>query len=226
VTSRDGGTSWSLADSDIRAAGQNTCDFKTAPISTELYAITSAESCNTEGLPPLSLWYSSESGAHWARVGTLPSGAASGIAVVPQASGQSLLYIHMPAAFEQGHGVTVNSGPTSLHASTDGGKTWRAAPSGGIPSATPYPTLPLGVLSDGTVIEGFHGQGDGIHTPPITLFGWRYGQSAWRQVAPTLDAQILSLTIAPGARGDTFWATVNSSTSPQSSDISIESFKP
>jgi hypothetical protein len=231
VASHDGGATWSLVDSQILDGQGSVCDFMPAPTGGEVYAISYVDNCAPLGLPDLevSLWHSGDSGKHWARVGALPPKAAFGIAVVPQATGPALVYIHMPPATQQGRGTSVQDGPTSLQVSTDGGHTWHKAPSAGIPSTTPYPNpgLPLGVLSDGTVIQGFAGSGSDTSAPLATLYGWKVGQSSWVRIAPQLDAWLLSLTVAPGpgASGDTLWAVVNDNNSSQPYNIHIESYK-
>jgi hypothetical protein len=137
-----------------------------------------------------------------------------------------LLYIQMPPAVVQGHGASINYGPTNLHASTDGGQTWHAAPSDGIPSGW-SPSEPMGVMSDGTVIENFESVApDG--SASSQLYGWKLGGSAWQSVAPKLDAGLFTLEVVPDSTGvDTLWAalTLSEDTSTQTVSVAIESYR-
>jgi hypothetical protein len=226
VSSDDGGAIWHLADGDIRNAGDAICDFAPSPSGGDIYAITTAQGCSQMSFAQEDLWHSADSGAHWSHVGALSTPAAFGMEVVPQASGYPLLYLQMPPATVQGRGASIDYGPTNLHASTDGGKTWHAAPSAGVPSGW-SPSEPLGMLSDGTVIESFESvAADG--SAASQLYGWKLGGSAWQPVAPKLDAAVFTLVTVPDSSGvDTLWAalTLSWDTSAQTVTVGIESYR-
>jgi hypothetical protein len=236
IRSDDGGTTWHLADGDIRNAGDAVCDFAPSPSGGDIYAITTAGGCSQMTVPPEDLWHSPDGGAHWSHVGALSTSAAFGMAVVPQAGGAPLLYIHMPPGVVQGHGTSISYGLTNLHASSDGGKTWHAAPSAGIPDGWSPPSLPMGVLSDGTVIESFKSpySVDGSTTSQASqLYGWKLGESAWQPVAPkidspTLDGGIFTLVTVPDSSGvDTLWAALvlSEASATNTVTVGIESYQ-
>jgi hypothetical protein len=180
VTSVDGGAHWALANHEIRAAGNEVCDFSAAASGSDVFAITTTDSCGGESWPPMYLWHSRDAGAHWTLVGRLPTNAWLGMAVVSQPSGQPLLYIHLPQPTVQSHMSGITDSPTALMASADGGATWTAAPASGISDPTrPSPDPgPLGMLSNGMVIE-FYGA-----PQAAALYGWKLGETTWRMVAP------------------------------------------
>jgi hypothetical protein len=168
VVSTDGGLNWSYADGGLASSGQNICDYAATPSGSTLFAVTSA-GCNNEGAPPAFLWRSADAGAHWAKVGQLPGNAEMGMIAVSRDNGQSpLLYINMaketcttsPYISKPDAGSCgIDVSPANLQVSADGGKTWKAAPIQGFPTAQPNKTLqnpgaPLGVLSDGSVLFG------------------------------------------------------------------------
>jgi hypothetical protein len=200
LTSADGGVHWTLADHAIRVAGHNVCDFDAAPGGNDVYAITSTQSCGSETVPTAYLWHSTDKGTHWTKVGALPANAWLGLAVVAQAQGQPLLYLHLPNVTVQGHGTSMTDGPTSLRVSANGGKTWTAAPAAGITATSRPYTGPLCVLSDGTVVENY---GD-----PMTsaLYGWKIGDAAWHQVTGQINGQVSQVLVVPQGGTDTLVA--------------------
>jgi hypothetical protein len=89
--------------------------------------------------------------------------------------------------------------PTELLASTDGGKTWSAAPAQGIPAGSD--SLyggPIGVLSDGSVILAF---GSEPNINITTFYAWKVGEASWHQLAPTFTGYIDDLLVLPGSGG-------------------------
>jgi hypothetical protein len=227
VTSADGGAHWTLADQGIRAAGYNVCDFSAAPSGADVFAITATQSCGNESAPPIYLWRSADAGAHWTKVGQLPANAWLGMAVVARAQGQPLLYIHLPQVTVQGHGTSITDGPTSLKVSADGGKTWTAAPVAGIPGGgvtRPY-SGPLCVLSDGTVVENY---GEPTAT---ALYGWKLGDTTWRQVAPQIKGDVRQVLVVPQGGSDAFVAVTvagyaQSGQSITGETITVQSYLP
>jgi hypothetical protein len=215
VTSADGGAHWTQVDHDIRAAGYYVCDFSAAPSGSDVFAITATESCGGEGGPPIYLWHSADAGAHWTKVRQLPANGWRRMAVVPQPSGQPLLYIQLPQITPQNHMDAITDGPTRLMVSADGGKTWTAAPAGGISGPTESPSGPLCVLSDGTVIEYF------FDPTTAALYGWRLGETTWRMVATPFKGDLRQLIVARQGESDALLAMTSGA-----KGITIQSFLP
>jgi hypothetical protein len=215
VTSADGGAHWTQADRDIRAAGQYVCDFSAAPSGGDVFAITATESCGGEGGPPIYLWHSADAGAHWTKASQLPTNGWRRMAVVPQPSGQPLLYIQLPQITPQNHMDAITDGPMHLMVSADGGKTWTAAPASGVSGSTESPSGPLCVLSDGTVIEYF---GD---TTTAALYGWRLGETTWRMIAPPFKGDMRQMFVARQGESDALLAMTSGG-----NGITIQSYLP
>jgi hypothetical protein len=64
-------------------------------------------------------------------------------------------------------------------------------------------------LSDGSIIASFIPQGINNVNDDLggsVLYGWKEGDVAWHQIAPTLTKALSALTIVPGSDGlDTLW---------------------
>ncbi len=220
VTSADGGGAWTLADSALRAAGANICDFAPSPSGSDVFALASQQGCDNEALPPLTLWHSADAGAHWSKVSATSSNLSEGMQVVAQASGSQLLYIHMPQTTAVPHTVQMTNDATSLRVSADGGKTWTSAPSAGAPNGATPVTGPLATLRDGTVVEGM---GD-ANAP--ALYGWKLGDTAWHLVAPALKGQVAQLLVIAHGSADeliAITATPSSQTHPM---YAVQSYVP
>jgi hypothetical protein len=215
VTSVDGGAHWTQANHDIRAAGQYVCDYSAAPSGSDVFAITATESCGGESAPAIYLWRSADAGAHWTKVRQLPANGWRRMAVVPQPSGQPLLYIQLPQITPQNHMDAIADGPTHLMVSADGGKTWTAAPASGISGSTESPSGPLGVLSDGTVIQYF---GDTTTAP---LYGWRLGATTWQMIATPFKGDLRQLIVARQGASDALFAMTSGE-----KGITIQSYLP
>lgn len=200
VSSADGGTTWTLADSNVRAAGYYVCDFAPSPSGSDVFALASKQGCDSESVSPLMLWHSADAGAHWTRVGAPPTNLSFGMVVVAQSNGSSLLYIHMPQATPVPHSINMTNNPTSLKVSADGGKTWASAPTAGVPSGLQPSSGPMAVLSDGTVVEAYVSTNASANT--MTLLGWKQGDAAWHQVAPPLKGQVSQLLVASQGSAD------------------------
>jgi BNR/Asp-box repeat protein len=215
VTSADGGVHWTVADQQIRAEGHYVCDFSAAPSGSDVFAITSTESCGNESAPLTYLWHSADAGAHWTKVRQLPANGWTGMAVVSQPSGQPLLYIHMPQITAQSHMDAVTDGPTHLMVSADGGKTWTAAPARGVDGRAESSSGPLCVLSDGTVIEYFDDPTTAV------LYGWKLGEATWRMVAPSFKGDLRQLLVARQGASDVLFAVTSGA-----KGIAIQSYLP
>jgi hypothetical protein len=160
VASDDGGTTWSLVDGGLQAEDASIVSYCVIPTSTTLYATTLPQGTTTltatpatKGTPPSTvtppptlLWRSDDAGLHWSRVGTLAQTQMQLIGA-GMSSHEVLLY----AAVLEG-----SSPMQGIRVSTDGGVTWQAAPSAGIPAGL-LPVLfpPAGTLADGSLVLGF-----------------------------------------------------------------------
>lgn len=203
VTSTDGGATWTLADSALRAAGYYVCDFAPSPSGSDVFALTSKQGCQSESVSPLTLWHSGDAGTHWSQVGAPPTNLSFGMAVVAQSGGSPLLYIHMPQATPVPHTINMTNDASSLKVSADGGKTWTSAPIAGVASGLQPSSGPMAVLSDGTVVEAFSS------TNTMSLLGWKLGEAAWHQVAPPLKGQVSQLLVIAQAGEDELLAVTN-----------------
>src|SRR5215469_8668035 len=108
--------------------------FAAAPTGSTVFAVAATQACDSEALPPLALWRSDDAGLHWQSAGALPSPMVTGMAAMSQpGSAQPLLYLNMPPASMGNHTTNVTWSPANVQVSADGGKTWKAAPTGGVP---------------------------------------------------------------------------------------------
>jgi hypothetical protein len=215
VVSADGGASWSLADGDLRAAGQNICEVAPAPSGSLVFAVTTSDVCQNQNMTgvSLALWRSDDGGAHWSRVGDLPATISEGLMAVDGGDGGKggpLLYDDLPVVQSQGHALSVSQGPANLRASADGGKTWTQAPVTGMSAAqNAAVTPPLGTLADGSIVVGQSaGAPGGLTVLQTTLYAWKAGDTSWRQISGPLNYQLTSLLVAHSGSGSdgTLWA--------------------
>ncbi len=229
VVSNDGGSTWQFIDNGLTGAGY-ICDIVPVPAGSTVFAITSDISCSAGGGESLTLWRSDNAGADWSQVGPLPGNTDQGMVAVSDGNGgQPLLYINAPTRQgggylastrpRTGNGALVES-PADLQVSIDGGKTWHSAPTQGFPDASANPGLPLGVLSDGSVVfAAIVGQPG---SPAPAFYAWKSGDASWRKLTPNLPAALLSALVTSAADGkQTLWIVVSTS----SKTYSIQSFQ-
>lgn len=191
VSSSDGGKTWQLVDADLAASGQNICDYMPTPTGATLFAITQVgQYCYSDTSSPAYLWRSDDAGAHWTQVSLLPYLAYNLTLVERDGNATPLIYVRMPIT-AQYETVDTSSLPPALEVSADGGKTWQAAPTRGLPQGAARNFGPLGVLGDGSILKAF--------TAPdqtLTFYAWKAGETAWQQivqhVTPTV-AYVLAL---------------------------------
>lgn len=214
VASTDGGATWTLVDQDLVNAGQTICEVAPAPSGSLVFAVAAPKFCQDQNLTgtELALWRSDDGGAHWLQVGDLPATVSEGlIAVDGGDKGVPLLYDDLPVVNSQGHALSVSQGPADLRVSSDGGKTWTQAPVAGMRSPQGAVTPPLGVLSDGSIVVGQSaGAPGGLTVLQTTLYAWKAGDAAWRQVSGPLNYQFKSVLVARSGNGGdgTLWAVV------------------
>ncbi len=227
VTSTDGGATWSYADDVLAGQGAHVCSFMPASSGSTIFALASTTSCPADGVTPsLALWRSTNAGATWSQA-TLPAGGQTpqSLLVVSHSSGQPLLYLNLQAP-PQPHTGAGPSAPADLRVSADGGRHWSAAPATGVPTGNTTVFGPVGVLSDGTVVEPFFDPSWGQSHP--TFYGWKQGDAAWHAIGKTITidgASFVSLTVVPADSGksDQLWV-VTAGSSPQGGiiyDVSV-----
>lgn len=210
VTSADGGASWQFADAPLLAAGAKMlCDYAASSTSGEVYAVTSpAGSCWVRDQAALTMWRSVDDGAHWSRSGNLLTPDERGMALAwRRDTGQSLLYAGQPTTVSTatdkmgGKYAVVSAVPADVKVSADGGASWTSAPNAGIPTGLkPYFDIGLlGTLSDGSVVVEFIPQTREENFGGSTLFAWKPGDAAWRQLAPPVTWEAGALLVRPTA---------------------------
>ncbi len=211
VTSADGGLTWQFADVPIIPLGGNTCDYAALGDGATLFALT-AKNCGDwrNAATQLTFWQSDDAGAHWAHAGTLPTPNERGMVLTKDtASGKQLLYAALPRTTGTstdkmgGSYFTFSADTSDLKVSADGGKTWESAPSAGIPAGMKPLNYGqgmagmLGTLHDGSVVVEFISGAAQDNFAGGTLFAWKRGDTAWRQIAPPLTQEIGSMLVIP-----------------------------
>lgn len=206
----DDGLTWQYADSPLLSEGaQNVCATTADTRGTAVYAVTiAAKGCDWLEQQPLTLWRSDDAGLHWLRLGPLATPNIRGM-LVAHGSGKALLYAAEPRTTQMatdkmgGKYPLFSSDPADVKVQTDGSATWVSAPSAGIPAGMrPYYDIGLlGTLSDGSVVVQFVPTAAEDNFNGGTLFAWKPGDAAWRQLAPPLTWEVGSLTAVPVASG-------------------------
>ena len=210
VTSTDGGLTWQFADQPLMASARAVCDYTNTSAGSAIFAVTTSTECSPNKQDPLTLWRSDDAGAHWAAVGNLATPNERGIKVVNDPrSGFPLLYMALPRTTsiatdkEGGKYPTFSAAPADVKVSADGGRTWTAAPSQGIPAGqAPLVDKGLsGVLPDGSVVVEFIPQANGYDFGGSTLYAWKQGDTTWRQLAPPITQELGSMLATPSGSG-------------------------
>jgi hypothetical protein len=212
VVSADGGVSWQYADAPLLAAhARNVCSTTADLRGTAVYAVTTVGAdCNWMMQQPLALWRSDDAGAHWTRLGALATPNIRGMQVAhAPADGRALLFAAEPRTTQMttnkvgGQSPVFSADVSDVKASSDGGATWTNAPGAGIPvGLKPYYDIGLlGTLSDGSIVVEFIPQAAQENFAGGTLFAWKPGDAAWRQLAPPLTWEVGALTAVPSTPG-------------------------
>jgi hypothetical protein len=120
-----------------------------------------------------------------------------------------LLYVNMAQATEENQRVTYHLSPANVIVSTDGGQTWKPAPTRGFPPAEPgvqqYAGPPLGVLSDGSVLFLVRAA-----QSVDTFYTWKLGETSWYRVGPSFNT-VSTAFVVPGAGNTVCVVTRNTS---------------
>lgn len=200
VRSDDGGSSWQLIDSALVVSGQNICDYAPTPAGSTLFAITqTGQFCYDNGQDISTLWRSDDAGATWTPLSHFPT-ATGHLTLVSQGAGaEPLLYLRQPAAvYNTPH--PADSSPSNTAVSADGGKTWKQAPAKGLPSDAVQSYGPLGVLSDGSILEAFK-----TSDQSLTLASWKSGSAAWRPLAEEVNPSFAYWLVTPNDGKTAIW---------------------
>ncbi len=225
MTSTDA-NNWQLIDTPLITQNRHVCDIQVPPTGTTIFALTytDAGGCFTPSSAslPHQIWRSNDGGAHWQPVGTLSAYVVQSITVTPSDTGGWLLY----ASISLHNPRTSQHNSFSIQVSSDSGATWQNAPQAGLQTGkVPLPTM-VGMLVDGSIVEGFTDPDLRQPQPQITItfYAWRAGDSAWRRVSPPITVQntylyALRLLVVPGdsSRRNELWLT--DFTDPQSTTI-------
>jgi hypothetical protein len=201
IASQDGGATWRTVDAALVAHHQLVTDFAAAPGTATLYAAIQPD--NIVPLPcakgaNIEFWRSDDGGQSWTQLSGIPFTCDSGMLLASHAGGQPVLYVDSATPPE--------ASASDFQASSDGGRTWTAAPSAGAPVATLGRTGPLVPLADGSVLVGFIGGDKSGHT--ITFYGWKPGDTSWKQMTPPVDALYnprFCAVVADAASRQTLW---------------------
>jgi hypothetical protein len=223
VTSTDGGLSWQFADQPLLTSAANVCDYTNTPTGATVFAVTTPVTgtweCNVRDQHPLTLWRSDDAGTHWISLGQLGTPNERGIRLVNDPTTHTpLLYAMLPRTTAIGTDKMGNqfpqfsSDPRDVKVSADSGRTWTAAPSLGIPAGQQvYVDEDLaGVLPDGSVVVQFIPQVAQDDGSGSSLYAWKPGESAWRQLAPPLTKEFGALLVTPSKAGGvgTLWVVL------------------
>lgn len=204
LSTTDGGATWHLADTSLAKQAAHVCSYAATPVGSTLFAVSAASCLAMNGG---TLWRSDDAGASWARVGPAPSLLIpmSAALVAANANGdpnQPLLYaLQMPSPVTAASDISV---------STDGGKTWQAAPTAGVPAKAQPLMMGSAALPDGSIVAAFSGipapegpPGSGEPTPTPSEFGtpsgvgcyyWSPGARAWQRLTPAVMIQSSNLS--------------------------------
>lgn len=215
VTSVDGGRDWSFADQALLAHGAaNVCDYTLSATGATVFAVTTTATCDFRSQAPLTLWRSGDAGATWTKVTRLATPNERGMALAQNpTTGATLLYMGMPrtaslAKDKMGGTYAVFSqSPSDVRVSSDGGVTWRTAPTKGIPAGyVAFLQLGLlGTLKDGSVVidvipPSTAQPGDESNFDGSDLYAWTPGDAGWRKIG-SVPREIDSLLVTPSQSG-------------------------
>lgn len=222
ASTRDEGKSWQDADASLARAAGHICAFSAAPGSATVFAVGSTTTCWANPAGERSVWRSDDAGAHWVRAGGLPvaltqPGASFIAASEGGAAGASAVLFGIP-------GPAATAGAVEVLASGDGGRTWHAVTSRGLPAGaqvlgvggTPLPDGSIVVMVAATPVSSRQptatagptatpaepGSGSGQQSAAMG-YVWQAGDSSWRQVIPAATINgpgISNIFVSNGSR--------------------------
>lgn len=203
LKSTDNGTTW-------KTSGPlgGVCFFKALPDHSTIFASTATGPCGIYegGASAAFLERSDDGGQHWRQIGRPPNnGLVDLVATYTPGTEKPVLYVESPVVQTQGHSTSFHIDATSFYASSDDGAHWVQAPanSGFIPQSNTTP-LQVGTEPDGSILLSFVDAAGNGQATTMTLYAWKSGEQAWRQVGTPLHANAqLLLNI-----GSTYWAVV------------------
>ncbi len=222
VSSSDG-IHWQTSDNALIARGLGIDEYAPTPdgstvfavvepVDTNLYSV--AESQHPPLTPAYQLWRTDDAGYSWYFVGGIPDNAIPAM-YATMVHGKPILYI-----------LTAFASPATasmLEYSNDGGTSWHAIPTDGIPANLQISLPLLGQLADGSILVlvtvngGSPTGGTTFFSSGTHLLAWKPGQAQWREVAPPLEVNGVSMLLIepPDATGaQTLWAQVEDDLNP------------
>lgn len=231
VVSSTDGVHWALVDSAPLAAAKRICGFIAVPTGSTIYATTNTGTCGGYNSPPNHLWRSDDAGLHWNDLGQLEGDITDFVAAEqgPNDPQPTLYMVFVTFAGSPANG----SIELTMHASTDGGYTWEAAPRMGIPAGFQAYEHIQGTLSDGSVVMEYMSTASAGQHDPATLgfYAWHAGDGEWHQVAPPLtiaDRATISggwmtffVTPKPGIHGTVWYVRFD----PTAQTYAVESYQ-
>ena len=219
VSSTNGGSTWSAADSAIYAAGQVVENYTAIPGTTNLYAISLPQKTNFGQEKNVALWSSEDDGAHWTRVGAAPFAEAvlTGTTLTPGGPTLYAVGLHpSPAGYPDGEE------PIGIVESRDGGLELDAgAPSTGWPQGqapNPDDIWSPTTLADGSLLLQFID----TSTSSMSFYAWRPGDTTWFPVTPLPSGSVNQVWLTSSANGpQSIWIVVKSSQSSQGNTYTV-----
>lgn len=230
ASTRDDGESWQAADDSLVSQAGHICAFSSAARGMTVFAVTSTTTCWANPAGARSMWRSDDGGGHWVRAGDLPVALAENGAIfvaASEVSGQG-----MTATLYGIPGAEATRGAVEAEASSDGGQTWHAAPSRGLPNGALVMGVAGNPLADGSILvaveaaAGTTQQAGGSASPtatatateatygvqPLNVFCyiWKAGDTAWQQVTAAGPVDGPSVTNVFAASGSRLVVTLSS----------------
>jgi hypothetical protein len=228
--SSDGGATWQDASAQLTSAGLDICDVAAVAVGSTLFAVANANGCGIDGATAPALWRSDDAGRHWRQV-TLPPDRFIIRVMALGGPGQPTLYAQT-ASLSHSHAANTAALPTDIFASTNGGQTWKQAPSQGVPAGVIGSGPMIVIGPENGLIVPFFTQLNTANQLAYTFDKWDPGASTWVEMphsALSLSgvAQLQQLPV-PSASGNeiAIWLTVPDSSDPQSSTYSVETYLP
>jgi hypothetical protein len=210
--SSDGGATWQDASAQLTSAGLDICDVAAVGVGSTLFAVANANGCGLDGATAPSLWRSDDAGRHWHQV-TLPPDRFVIRLIALGGPDQPTLYAQT-ASLSHSHAANTAALPTDIFASTNGGQTWKQAPSQGVLAGV-IGSGPMTVIgADNGLVVPFFTQPNAANQLAYTFDKWDPGASAWVEMPHSAlslygSAQLQQLPV-PSASGDgiAIWLTV------------------